>query len=242
VDVWDKPLNKQLGDNASIKVSPVFPQFLARTLSSRLQKNVSWQSSGVIGGDIDAIRRECLFIIQEQSKSGFPPDTVIVLCGMNDMKKMLFNPFSTSAYSFRQKLITLVKEIRQLAPNANIVLPAIPSIRNESILNVFPMVFFLERVIRFWDLQKQYVADELPMVVTYIDRPTENFGGQQLIDGISADGVHPNSLGYSKWAEFMGHALADKVGRVKEKVKIAKDLISEGATARIEEVEDGINM
>ena len=65
---------------------------------------------------------------------------------------------------------------------AQVVLPALPinmlyycddnsTQKKNNLCNIFPLSFFLDCFIRFWDLQKHYVAKQLHGHVTFIGRP-----------------------------------------------------------------------
>ncbi len=60
---------------------PLLPAFLARTLTRRLGKDVSWISSGVVGGSIDDVRSRCLDMLEEQD--GEEIKMVVVIVGPN---------------------------------------------------------------------------------------------------------------------------------------------------------------
>jgi lysophospholipase L1-like esterase len=206
--------------------SPAFPKSLARTLSQQLQKRVTWRSAGVDGGDITRIRQYCLGVIEEDVKAGKTPDVVVILCGANDMKYCLSNPFQTSNWpkAFRSKLTTLIKEIQSIAPEVTVILPAIPTqmFHKNSPLNVFPLGLLLDIMVGFWDWQKKLVADSFnSKAVQYIGlSPREvscwyhgTYAGasQQGLKGtvtlIARDGVHPNVRCYTNWAEAIGKKL-----------------------------------
>ena len=145
---------------------PAFPQSFAKTLAQRLQKRVTWRSAGVDGGDVPLIQKYCLSVIKEEVQRGRVPDVVVILCGANDMKYFLSNPFQRSNWprAFRSKLTNLIAEIRDLAPNTTVVLPAFPTqmIHKNSPLNVFPLGFLLDSMVGFFDSQKKFVADCFP--------------------------------------------------------------------------------
>ena len=145
---------------------PAFPQAFAKALAQRLQKRVTWRSAGVDGGDVPLIQKYCLSIIKEEVQQGRVPDVVVILCGANDMKYFLSNPFQRSNWprAFRSKLTNLIADIRDLAPNTTVVLPAFPTqmFHKNSPLNVFPLGFLLDSMVGFFDSQKKFVADCFP--------------------------------------------------------------------------------
>lgn len=157
---------------------PVFPRALAETLADHYQTKVHWRSAGVDGGDTEHIKEHCLEVIAEEVQQGRPPDTVVILCGVNDLKYFVSNPLvNPGPTAFRRRLRQLIAEILALAPNTQIVLPMFPTqmFRANSPLNIFPLNFFLDAIVGFWDSQKRLVADRYPSPnVLYVGlRPNE---------------------------------------------------------------------
>jgi len=231
---------------------PAFPRILAATLSQRMGRPVQWRSAGVDGGDVPQIREYCLNVIKEEVESGHAPDLVVILCGSNDLKTIIGSPAKTlfapggPAGSFRDNLVELLQDILKLSPKSKIVLPALPTHRldQSSMLNVFPLTFFLDGFLGFWDLQKKKVADSSPSNVIYcglssdhvaawykmppdaymddacpINCGTDQYYDEDAISLISADGVHPNRRCYSLWASYVGNTVADVL-----MLKLIKDL------------------
>jgi lysophospholipase L1-like esterase len=117
----DRTLNTALLDR-NIDISPVFPRVFAQTLANRLEQRIRWRSAGVDGGDVSDMINFCSGVIEEESKFGHPPDVVVVICGINDLKKTVSNPFkSKSARGFRSSMEDMINEIRKHAPNASII-------------------------------------------------------------------------------------------------------------------------
>jgi len=178
IDYFDKdktsdiPFRRIENTDTSInEPGPAFPQAFAKTLAQKLQKHVSWRSAGVDGGDVQQIHTYCLGVIQEEVERGKTPDVVVILCGANDIKSFLSNPLKRSNWprGFRPKLKHLLEAIRDLAPNATIVLPAFPTqmFHKNSPLNVFPLGLLLDSMVGFFDSQKKFVADAFPSKGVY---------------------------------------------------------------------------
>jgi lysophospholipase L1-like esterase len=85
-------------------------------------------------------------------------------------------------------------------------------------LNIFPLNFFIDAVVGFWDSQKKLVADRYPSHnVLYLGlRPTQiydwyhkKYGSNDKDDEglIAADGVHPNAKCYASWARVLAEYL-----------------------------------
>eukprot|EP00977_Amphora_coffeiformis_P029592 scaffold41745_cov176-Amphora_coffeaeformis.AAC.6 len=204
---------------------PVFPRMLARTLSRRLKRSVTWRSAGVDGGDTNQIRQFLLPVIQEEVDKGIPPDVVVVLTGSNDLKHIIQTDSETggraSIRGFRANLMTIVQEIHAISPQTRVVFPALPTYRLDanSVLNIFPLSLFLDGLISFWDAQKIHVANQCPGVMhvdlklkdVYKWYAEESGHGSEEPTLLSADGIHPNAKCYSKWGSFVGNAIADKI-------------------------------
>ena len=209
----------------NIDDSPVFPRAFSQTLSKRLRRRIRWRSAGVDGGDVNDIRRFCAGVIQEESEKDKPPDIVIILCGINDFKKAVSNPFNSakSARKFRKNIETLSEEIRRHAPTSSIIFPALPVqlFHKNSIVNILPLSFFLDTIIGYWDSQKKLVADISPSNVTYLGLTArEILQWYDPIDDeddlrnnllISSDGVHPNRRCYQKWGASLANKFCDEV-------------------------------
>ena len=142
---------------------PVFPQVLARTLSRCFRLPVQWQSAGVDGGDVYDIRSFCLDIVkQECSTKGV--DIVVVLFGMNDLKRLLLeNPIQfffdkkKQAFGglnqFRQGIEMLLADIRSHAPEAVVVFPEMPIQTS-----IFPLGLMMDCLVGLWERLKKMVV------------------------------------------------------------------------------------
>mmetsp|Transcript_2576 Transcript_2576/g.3514 ORF Transcript_2576/g.3514 Transcript_2576/m.3514 type:complete len:538 (-) Transcript_2576:1484-3097(-) len=216
---------------------PVFPRVLARTLSQRLHKPVSWRSAGVDGGDINDIREHLLGIVKEEADKGQAPDIVVVLAGSNDLKRILkigSGDHRASVKGFRSNLMKLAQEIHAISPKSTVVYPSLPTYRldRNSILNVFPLTLFLDSIIGFWDVQKKQAADKCGQGVMHVglsvtdvnnwykeEQEQQTGFGQSKAEPpslISADGIHPNAKCYSRWGSFLGNRIADELVGVEE--------------------------
>jgi len=111
----------------------------------------------------------------------------------------------------------MVKTIRTMVPTAKIVLPALPTYRvdSNSIVNIFPLVFFLDLLLACWDYQKKIVADRSPNIL-YVGLTANDIYQwykktlpNQDTTLIAGDGVHPNARCYSKWAKSVAHKIGD---------------------------------
>jgi lysophospholipase L1-like esterase len=117
---------------------------------------------------------------------------------------------------FQSNLLSLVQDIRELSPNTQVVFPALPTYRldPDSILNVFPLTTFLDRLMGFWDAQKMHAAEKCPNIVQYVglnsDTVNEWYKAANGGSLLAADGIHPNAKCYDQWATHLGNVLADR--------------------------------
>lgn len=77
---------------------PVFPRRLASKFADCQKHKVRWRSAGVDGGTVPLIQEFCLGVIRDECESGRPPDCVVVLCGINDLKQWVSNPFRSGMF------------------------------------------------------------------------------------------------------------------------------------------------
>jgi lysophospholipase L1-like esterase len=220
VDVFDANKNSTLAMcrieqlDPSPGESPEFPRVFARTLATLRQSPVSWRSAGVDGGTVQDIIEFCFGVIQEETALGRPPDVVVIICGINDLKQFVTKPWGAySARSFRNSLAKLIADIRQLSPGCKVLLPGLPTqmFHKNSPLNIFPLAFFLDTIVGFFDSQKKLAADCFPSKdVMYLGLSRSDVAEWYHGEGktlIAADGAHPNKRCYALWAEFMATGL-----------------------------------
>jgi len=129
----------------------------------------------VDGGDIRDISAFCLDdVVRDECTKGV--DVVVVLFGMNDLKKILsVNPLQhifrgkqagevdegeTGSNYFRRGMDKLLADINSLAPNALVVFPALPfqPFHKNSIINIFPLGMLVDVVWSYWERQKKIAA------------------------------------------------------------------------------------
>ncbi|KAL7485626.1 hypothetical protein ACHAW6_013578 [Cyclotella cf. meneghiniana] len=234
--------NTKMPDASSLSTEgPVFPRELAQTLSRHFRLPVRWRSAGVDGGDVNDIRSLCMDVVkQECSRKDKPLDIIVVLFGMNDLKRLLSN-YEGGINHFRLGIDNLLHEIRSHAPGALVVLPEIPFHSN-----VFPLGLVLDSAMGVWERLKRLVANNrsnamylglnaqeilnlhrsgqkiLVVNDTESDKLVDEHG-DSIYDDISCtsncrgsellspDHVHPNKILYKKWAELVGSKLYKKI-------------------------------
>ena len=161
---------------------PVFPQVLARTLSYHTHHPVQWRSAGVDGGSISEIKSFCMDVVKQEANAidGSSTDIVVVLFGMNDLKKLLsvyVNPIQSlisggsdtdrmsegkGIKEFRRGMELFIDEIHTHAPEAVVVFPTLPiqPFHKNSIINIFPLGMMVDAVLGLWERQKRIVANK----------------------------------------------------------------------------------
>ncbi|KAL3939831.1 MAG: hypothetical protein SGARI_001224 [Bacillariaceae sp.] len=105
-------------------------------------------------------------VLEEEVQQGRPPQLVVLLCGINDLKSYMSKPWpggNPGPREFRKRLQKLIDSIHRLAPDCTIVLPAIPTqmFHRNSPMNIFPFNFVMDSLIGFWDSLKMGVADRV---------------------------------------------------------------------------------
>ena len=209
---------------------PVFPQVLARTLSYHMKRPVEWRSAGVNGGSVTEIQSYCLDVVKQESLKG-DIDVVVVLFGMNDLKKLLsvFDNVEGNEEGilsqFRKGMDMLISDIHSYSPEAVVVFPMIPvqPFHKNSIINIFPLGLVVDTALGIWERQKwlatnrntnaMYIdlkAAEIAKWYTPRDKDDENEENENTIL-LSGDGVHPNKLMYAKWAGLVGKKLYNNI-------------------------------
>jgi lysophospholipase L1-like esterase len=212
---------------------PVLPRALAQRISEHNGQPVHWRSTGIVGGDVQDIYDNCLHIVREEVDKGRPPDLVMVICGINDLKLFATNPVKNAGpKEFRDRMTKLVSKIREMSPGTKVVLPSLPTqmLRKDHPLNIFPLIFLLNTVVGFWDSQKKIVAKKFPsgevlyvgldpdeVYNWYMSDPSK-YGVPKDLDGdgvedktlIARDGVHPNARCYAFWGASLGDKLSMK--------------------------------
>jgi len=156
---------------------PVFPQVLARTLSYHFRQPVEWRSAGVDGGSLAEVDQFCMDVVKEESAKGI--DIVVVLFGMNDLKKLFstfVNPIQDllsggddkekmaegrGTKQFRREMEMILSDIHSCSPEALVVFPTLPvqPFHKNSIINIFPLGMVVDSVLGLWEKQKKIVTD-----------------------------------------------------------------------------------
>jgi len=114
---------------------------------------------------------------------------IILMCGLNDWKKVLTNGKGPSF--FYENLCRIISEIRtRTSPTTRIFLPILPIEWGSGFPN--PMKQFAIGVSSMWDVKKEEAALEFPGVFV-VPKPPEYI---KIKGCIGKDGLHPTALGY----------------------------------------------
>lgn len=211
----------------STSVGPVFPDKFAERMAQKLNRSVKWRSAGVDGGTVDDINHFCTGILGEEVENGDPPDVVVVLCGINDLKISIANPIrSKFSRSFLLSMDELIRAIKVHVPNAVVVFPALPvqMFHKNSVVNILPLSVFLDLIAGYWDSLKKSVADKSTNVEYFGLGPSEILSWYRDDTGnkyfehnlIAPDGVHPTRYCYRKWAQSISEQLCEHLLHIEQ--------------------------
>ena len=134
------------------------------------------------GGSISEIKSFCMDVVKQEANAidGSSTDIVVVLFGMNDLKKLLsvyVNPIQSlisggsdtdrmsegkGIKEFRRGMELFIDEIHTHAPEAVVVFPTLPiqPFHKNSIINIFPLGMMVDAVLGLWERQKRIVANK----------------------------------------------------------------------------------
>jgi len=133
-------------------------------------------------------------------------DVCVILCGLNDFKKLWKG---RTASLFSQELGALIQGLRRiLGPHCVIALPAMPM---EPTRFPEPLRSFVIYIAEVFDKEKEHLAKASAGSILFIPKPSvrwwkrvhERYGGV-----ISEDGIHPNEVGYQVYGEWLGAAVS----------------------------------
>jgi len=207
------------------KEAPVMPEAICGRLAELLRVDVQWRALGVDGGDVRTIHSKVLAAVDDAVHSSTPPpqphtrgsaahrdadqggkvDAVIVLCGLNDLKRLWMGRTSSV---FRRDLDKFLVELRaKVGDECLIVLPAIPM---EETLLPEPVRTLGIYMGHLFDEQKREKA-AIEALTHFIPKPAMEIWARAKAKGIivAEDGVHPNERGYDVFGEYLADHLAD---------------------------------
>jgi lysophospholipase L1-like esterase len=187
---------------------PVLARRLAKRLASTLSAPVEWHAVGMTGASVrDLVEHVLPRASREVNQEPEPArkiDMVVILCGVNDWKRA-WRSYSPSA--FEEGLAALIGAARKtlrLSPDCSILLPAVNGSMIEHVpkFQMEPLRSMLAFVAEQYDSAKRRVAARFGDRVRYI--PALSTNGEAPTALFShLDGVHPNEVGYQKWADHI---------------------------------------
>lgn len=182
----------------------------AERLASLRERPVIWRTIAATGADVRELRDLLAKRRAEHSPDsaaadghggGF--DIAVVLCGVNDGKKVLQGRFPSV---FRQDLAALCAALRQEAPHGAIAVPLIPGYMGAPLLQLWPMRYLVRVFFDMFEAEKEALAatDRLRCPTP----PLDALPGPLDEKLWAADGIHPSGEGYRMVGEWLGGALA----------------------------------
>lgn len=166
---------------------------------------VVWNTVARTGADVRELQQ--LLAQQDSPKAADTEDLfdiAVVLCGVNDGKKLLHGRWPSV---FREDLSALVSDLRQKAPDAHIHVPELPAYAHAPLFQTWPMCHLIQLFFDAFEAQKRFLADE-----GHIHSPApppEKMPSATNPNHWAVDGVHPSCEGYRLIGEWLGAALAE---------------------------------
>ena len=213
-------------------LGPTLARAFAARASERLRADVEWRALGFKGADVRGLRDKLIPALREAMRGddgdeeevdgsvtrATTPDAVVIMCGINDAKRVVVG--RTSA-NFRSELRQLVEEVRAVVGDeCVVVLPATPI--EAATLFPPPLAWVATRMNDLWDEQKAHVS-ALTKNVVFVTKPSLNSLRQSASEAtgrvadtitlICGDGIHPNDVGYDAWARHIADACVPSLRR-----------------------------
>lgn len=211
-----------LGDgvDASLctRCGPTLPRRMASRLAHTVQAPVEWRVFGLTGASVAELRARVLPRLREAH--GAQVEAVVIVCGVNDWKRAWM---SYSPRAFGRRLAALVDHVRVAVGDSEcrVILPAVSGdmMHEAPRFRVQPLRAVLAFVAERYDDAKRRVAlsavggnveyvRAMPATLTRaVGRSGgADSGGEAAVDRhffSRADGVHPSTVGYARWADWI---------------------------------------
>ena len=193
------------GVGSDVSRAPPLPERLAQSLAEHLGVAVSWKALGLTGADVATLRSSLLPVAKADAVAE-PPAVVVLLCGLNDFKRLLRG---RTPSGFRQELEALVSDLRDAAgPHALLVLPGLPIHATQRFPTPLHQLACL--LATAWDAQKEALASgTADDRVVYVAEP--RLSSLEAGSLLCSDGVHPNTTGYARWGEFIAEQIVQRL-------------------------------
>eukprot|EP00440_Ansanella_granifera_P049586 gb/GFBE01053733.1/.p1 GENE.gb/GFBE01053733.1/~~gb/GFBE01053733.1/.p1 ORF type:complete len:265 (+),score=36.47 gb/GFBE01053733.1/:1-795(+) len=171
----------------------------AERLSTLRRRPVEWRTIAATGADVREIRE--LVAESGHREQGF--DIAVVLCGVNDGKKILQGRWPSV---FKEDLAALCSSLRKVAPQGIITVPKIMSNVDAPLLQLWPMRYLVPLLFGQFEAQKSALAESGAVRCCSPDP-------DQLVlcsdsGNWAVDGIHPSAKGYRIVGEWLGTSLA----------------------------------
>ena len=150
-----------VGCSQDASCGPMLPRAVAEFLCRYMRVDVQWAAIGETGSNVRELHGLLPAVTREVDRArslGQHVDVVVVICGLNDVKKAYRSSANTAA-SFHHDLGQLVSAL-QLATGVQctVVLPALPVHRAPVFEGIWPLTSFLGRLAGLWDEQKKRLS------------------------------------------------------------------------------------
>jgi len=234
------------------KEAPVMPEAICGRLAELLRVDVQWRALGVDGGDVRTIHSKVLAAVDEAVHAPSPQhsslsrdsalvasgggdavgkvDAVIVLCGLNDLKRLWMGRTSSV---FRRDLDKFLVELRaKVGDECLIVLPAIPMEETRLPEPVRTVGIYMGYL---FDEQKRDMA-AIEALTHFIPKPAMEIWARAKAKGliVAEDGVHPNERGYDVFGEYLAHQMAEIMQSPQQLAVRASTLAFEAAAPAVD--------
>jgi len=211
---------------------PALPQAVAQAISEKVDRPVQWHALAVDGGDVNELHAELLPKLEDvlvelelgRQRQGRPPgpriDVVVLVCGLNDWKRVPLEPASHTPDKFQRDLARLCDGIHKIVgTRVPIILPALPM--QWCMAFPQPLKTVLVSVSNVWDSRKDAIGRKAGNV-DFLAAPNVQIPLEQLGRMLGADGVHPNERGYKIWGEHMAEQILKRLYKGKRTSHPAK--------------------
>ncbi|KAA8495479.1 hypothetical protein FVE85_1634 [Porphyridium purpureum] len=196
---------------------PALARGLAKSLAEQLHEPLQWHALGLTGGGVRELEEHILPCLDELSASVRQRVcAVVIVCGVNDWKRAwrFWEKKRIDPAEFGKGLESLICGVRAKLGlhDVHIFLPAVQA--GVYFAPRFPFILrkVLSYVSRIWDDEKRDVSRTMKNV-TYIEAGLENYQDMDRDEHVKyyskMDGIHPNSAGYERWAEYIATKMVE---------------------------------
>ncbi|HSU44004.1 MAG TPA: SGNH/GDSL hydrolase family protein [Casimicrobiaceae bacterium] len=162
---------------------------VARFMSGRLDREINWHASGMIGAGARRVRRD---VVPQLPPQAF--DVILLSVGVNDVLKL------ERKGRFRRQLLKLIRELRRHSPHAVIAFLGLPPLDEFPKLRR-PLRWLVGHRVRHFDAVAREALTRVPnamhIPVRFSPRP----------DMFAGDGLHPSETSQRRLAKIIAGAL-----------------------------------